>query len=268
MIHSARLMGIDPGLRFTGWGVIDVTGNRLRHVADGVIATDSSESVPFRLKTLHDALVMLFEQHRPDEAAVEETYVNRNGTATLKLGYARGVALLAPALVGIPVSEYGAKSVKLSVVGTGGASKDQVEGMVRRLLPGATLRRADAADALAVAICHAHHRASRLRVLSGTVTTLLGCRAPGAAESVRVSIIALAARDHRPGRGRGYGCARAFGGRHALDAPRMGAWEWPPRGAGGDGRPPRSPMGVAGIPGPAARPGLSTPGQGLGPQRP
>lgn len=169
MIHTARLMGIDPGLRFTGWGVIDVTGNRLRHVADGVIATDSAESVPSRLKVLHDALVMLFQEHRPDEAAVEETYVNRNGAATLKLGYARGVALLAPALVGIPISEYGAKSVKLAVVGTGGASKDQVGMMVRRLLPGATLRRADAADALAVAICHAHHRASRLRVLSGTV---------------------------------------------------------------------------------------------------
>ena len=94
---GARLMGIDPGLRFTGWGVIDVHGNRLRHVADGVIATDNTDSVPHRLKSLHDALTLLFREHRPDEAAVEETYVNRNGTATLKLGYARGVALLAPA---------------------------------------------------------------------------------------------------------------------------------------------------------------------------
>lgn len=169
MSSAARLLGIDPGLRFTGWGVIDVVGNRLRHVADGVIATDNANSVPIRLKALHDALVMVFEQYRPDEAAVEETYVNRNGTATLKLGYARGVCLLAPALVGIPVSEYGAMSVKQSVVGTGAASKDQVEAMVRRLLPGATLKRADAADALAVAITHAHHRATRLRVQSGTV---------------------------------------------------------------------------------------------------
>ena len=104
----------------------------------------------------------LLAQHRPDEAAVEETYVNRNGTATLKLGYARGVALLAPALAGVPVTEYAAKSVKLAVVGTGGAEKAQVQMMVRRLLPGAAIRRADAADALAVAICHAHHRASRL----------------------------------------------------------------------------------------------------------
>jgi crossover junction endodeoxyribonuclease RuvC len=119
--------------------------------------------VPVRLRALHDALAGLIELYRPDEAAVEETYVNRNGTATLKLGYARGVALLAPAMAGIPVAEYGAKSVKLSVVGTGGADKAQVQDMVRRLLPGALLRRADAADALAVAICHAHHRASRLR---------------------------------------------------------------------------------------------------------
>src|SRR5580698_8075549 len=117
----ARLLGIDPGLRFTGWGVIEVQGSRLRHVADGVIATDSEASVPSRLKALHDALAALLAVQRPDEAAVEETYVNRNGAATLKLGYARGVALLAPALIGIPVTEYGAKSVTKAVVGTGGA---------------------------------------------------------------------------------------------------------------------------------------------------
>jgi crossover junction endodeoxyribonuclease RuvC len=165
----ATLLGIDPGLRFTGWGVIEVHGNRLRHIADGVIATDSAESVPLRLKALHDALTKLLAEMRPDEAAVEETYVNRNGTATLKLGYARGVALLAPALAGITVAEYGAKSVKLAVVGTGSADKDQVQMMVRRLLPGAILRRADAADALAVAICHAHHRATRRAWAAGTV---------------------------------------------------------------------------------------------------
>ena len=157
-----RLLGIDPGLRFTGWGLIDVAGNRLCHVADGVIATDSTDTVPARLKVLHDALRALLELHQPAETAVEETYVNRNGSATLKLGYARGVALLAPALVGVPVTEYAAKTVKMAVVGTGGAEKEQVAIMVRRLLPGATLRRNDAADALAVAICHAHHRSSRL----------------------------------------------------------------------------------------------------------
>jgi crossover junction endodeoxyribonuclease RuvC len=163
-----RLLGIDPGLRFTGWGLLEADGNRLRHVADGVIATDSSDSVPERLKLLHEALAALLAELRPDEAAVEETYVNRNGSATLKLGYARGVALLAPALLGIPVTEYAAKSVKLAVVGTGGAEKQQVQEMVRRLLPGARIGRADAADALAVAICHAHHRASRNRWAAGT----------------------------------------------------------------------------------------------------
>lgn len=155
------LLGLDPGLRFTGWGLIHAEGNRLRHIADGVIATRNEMPVPERLKTLHDALADLLARHRPDEAAVEETYVNRNGSATLKLGYARGVALLAPALAGVPVREYAAKTVKMAVVGTGGAEKAQVEMMVRRLLPGATITRSDAADALAVAICHAHHRSSR-----------------------------------------------------------------------------------------------------------
>ena len=157
-----RLMGLDPGLRFTGWGVVEVDGNRLRHVGDGVIATDSAEAVPERLRALHDGLMALLDRLRPDEAAVEETYINRGAASSLKLGYARGVVLLCPALAGVPVTEYGAKSVKKSVVGTGNADKDQVEMMVRRLLPGALIKRSDASDALAVAICHAHHRASRL----------------------------------------------------------------------------------------------------------
>jgi crossover junction endodeoxyribonuclease RuvC len=162
-----RLLGIDPGLRCTGWGLVESDGNRLRHLGDGVIETDSAACVPERLRVLHDALAALLAEHRPHEAAVEETYVNRNGTATLKLGYARGVALLAPALMGIPVAEYAATAVKLSVVGTGRAEKEQVQMMVRRLLPGASIRRADAADALAVAICHAHHRASARRWAGG-----------------------------------------------------------------------------------------------------
>ncbi len=146
-----------------GWGVIESEGNRLRHVADGVLATDNAASVPERLMALHRGLTALMAEWRPEEAAVEETYVNRNGTATLKLGYARGVALLAPALAGISVHEYGAMAVKQAVVGTGAADKTQVMVMVRRLLPGAALRRGDAADALAVAICHAHHRSTRRR---------------------------------------------------------------------------------------------------------
>jgi crossover junction endodeoxyribonuclease RuvC len=153
-----RLLGIDPGLRFTGWGILESDGNRLRHVADGVISTADISDVPLRLKALDDELAEILRIYEPEEAAVEETYVNRNATATLKLGYARGVALLAPARVGIPVFEYGAKTVKLSVVGTGSADKDQVGMMVRRLLPGSVQKRADAADALAVAICHAHRR--------------------------------------------------------------------------------------------------------------
>jgi crossover junction endodeoxyribonuclease RuvC len=163
------ILGIDPGLRFTGWGLLESSGNRLRHVADGVIATISAEDVPSRLRDLHDQLHALIARFQPEEAAVEETYVNRNGTATLKLGYARGVALLVPALCGLPVAEYGAKHVKLSVVGTGGADKEQVAMMVRRLLPGATLKRADASDALAVAICHAHHRQTSGAVARGRV---------------------------------------------------------------------------------------------------
>ncbi len=156
-----RILGIDPGLRFTGWGIIESHENRLRHIADGVLATDAEMQVPDRLKALHEGLTALIATHRPAEAAVEETYVNRNGAATLKLGYARGVALLTPALAGLQVAEYGAKMVKRSVVGNGNAEKAQVADMVRRLLPGALLARADASDALAVAICHAHNRASR-----------------------------------------------------------------------------------------------------------
>jgi crossover junction endodeoxyribonuclease RuvC len=155
-----RLLGLDPGLRFTGWGVIESEGNRLIHVADGVISTADIADLSRRLKALDDGLAEILARFRPAEAAVEETYVNRNATATLKLGYARGVALLAPARAGLPVFEYGAKTVKLAVVGTGNAEKSQVGMMVRRLLPSAVKGRADAADALAVAICHAHHRAS------------------------------------------------------------------------------------------------------------
>ena len=154
------ILGLDPGLRNTGWGVLESVGNRLRHVADGVITTTNSEPVATRLADLHRNLAALLEKFRPDEAAVEETYVNRNPTSTLRLGQARGVVLLAPALAGIPVAEYGAMTVKQSVVGYGHAEKDQVAMMVRRLLPAAQLKRADAADALAVAICHAHHRAT------------------------------------------------------------------------------------------------------------
>lgn len=163
-----RILGIDPGLRFTGWGVIDAQDNRLSYVASGILATDSDYTVPDRLCFLAQGLEKLIINYQPAEAAVEETYVNRNGAATLKLGYARGVALLIPAQKGLMVIEYGAKTIKRAVVGTGAATKDQVSMMVQRLLPGASIPRADAADALAIAICHAHHRISQARVTKGT----------------------------------------------------------------------------------------------------
>lgn len=151
-----RLLGVDPGLRFTGWGVVDLDGNRLRHVANGVVKSGSGELAQ-RLKRLHHGLVGVIAAHGPDSAAVEETFVNRDGQATLKLGQARGIALLVPALAGIPVAEYAANSVKKSVVGYGHADKGQIAHMIGVLLPGALVESPDAADALAVAICHAHH---------------------------------------------------------------------------------------------------------------
>lgn len=159
------MLGLDPGLGVTGWGVIEAEANRLRHLADGVVETDASLALPARLAALHGALVEIIAAWRPDEAAVEEAFVNRNPLSTLKLGQARGVVLLAPALAGIPVAEYQATAVKRAVVGQGHAQKQQVQAMVRMLLPGAAPDRADAADALAVAICHAHHRATAARLL-------------------------------------------------------------------------------------------------------
>ena len=158
-----RLLGLDPGLRHTGWGVIDATGNRLRHVADGAVHSSNARSLAERLVELHDGLTRVIAEYQPDEAAVEETFVNKNPTSTLKLGLARGVALLVPALAGLAVHEYPANLVKKSVVGAGHAAKEQVQTMVRRLLPGAMIETADAADALAVAICHAHHGATNRR---------------------------------------------------------------------------------------------------------
>ncbi|HVY14724.1 MAG TPA: crossover junction endodeoxyribonuclease RuvC [Rhodopila sp.] len=157
-----RVLGIDPGLRFTGWGIIEAEGPSLRYVASGVIATDGEDRLPLRLKRLHDGLSDLLARYQPAEAAVEETYFNSNGTTSLKLGYARAIALLAPAMADIPVSEYPAKTVKKAISGSGSADKRQVGLMVTRLMPAAVTNRADAADALAVAICHAYHRTSLL----------------------------------------------------------------------------------------------------------
>lgn len=158
-----RLIGLDPGLRHTGWGVIEATGNRLVYVADGIIHPPTALPLAGRLSALYRALNEVLDCYAPAAAAVEETFVNRNPASTLKLGLARGVALLAPAERGIPVHEYSPNLVKKSVVGVGHAEKPQVQLMVERLLPGCLLSGADAADALAVAICHAHFAATTVQ---------------------------------------------------------------------------------------------------------
>ncbi len=156
-----KLLGLDPGLRCTGWGVIEAEGNRIVHVANGVVKSDGALSLADRLVQLFDGVTAVIDQWSPRAAAVEETFVNRNPKSTLKLGQARGVVLLAPARRGLAVAEYAARRVKQSVVGTGGADKTQVEAMVGVLLGGADIAGSDAADALAVAICHAHYIGSR-----------------------------------------------------------------------------------------------------------
>ena len=155
-----RVIGIDPGLRRTGWGIIEADGNRLRHVGNGVVTSESDRDLATRLMQLHQGLDWVLAEFRPDEAAVEVTLANRNPSSTLKLGMARGIALLTPALAALPVAEYLPMIVKKAVVGTGHAAKTQVAMMVARLLPGCAVSSADAADALAVAICHAHTAAS------------------------------------------------------------------------------------------------------------
>ncbi len=155
-----RIIGLDPGLRHTGWGIIDVLGNHLTPVSGGTIDTNAKESMANRLKTLHDKLYHIIGQWEPNMAAVEETFVNQNPKSTLKLGMARGVVMVAPALQGLPVYEYSANMVKKSVVGAGHAGKEQIQMMVKTLLPKADLDTADTADAFAIAICHAHHHQS------------------------------------------------------------------------------------------------------------
>ncbi|MDB2552031.1 MAG: crossover junction endodeoxyribonuclease RuvC [Paracoccus sp. (in: a-proteobacteria)] len=165
-----RVLGIDPGLRNTGWGVIVVDGPRLRHVANGVIhssADKSTRDLAARLSVLFRGLCAVIAEHAPDAAAVEQTFVNKDASGTLKLGQARGIALLAPAEAGLAVGEYAPNAVKKTVVGVGHAGKEQVQHMVRVQLPGVAFAGPDAADALAIAICHAHHLQGRvLRIAS------------------------------------------------------------------------------------------------------
>ncbi|MCW2315025.1 Holliday junction endonuclease RuvC [Rhodoblastus acidophilus] len=163
MRAAVRILGIDPGLRHTGWGVIEVEGANLAYVASGAIHPPTEGDLALRLRVLHEALAAVMAAHEPDEAAVEETFVNRDPQSALKLGHARGVALVVPALAGVDVAEYSANLVKKTVVGAGHAEKAQIAMMVKVLLPRSAARSADAADALAVAICHAQHRGARAR---------------------------------------------------------------------------------------------------------
>src|ERR1700722_18148851 len=162
MTNAIRILGLDPGLRRTGWGVIVIEGARLSHVAHGVIAPKETMALSERLLVLFDGVCAVVETWAPDEAAIEETFVTANGSSTLKLGHARAAAMLAPAAAGLLVAEYAAKVVKKAVVGTGGADKHQIAFMIARLLPTSGSPVADAADALAVAICHAHARRARV----------------------------------------------------------------------------------------------------------
>lgn len=157
MTTARRIMGLDPGLRNTGWGIIDVLGNRLSYVAHGVAKSDAKTDLATRLHDIYEAITKIIDQYQPHEAAIEEVFVNKDPLATLKLGMARGVVVLAPKTRGLIIGEYSANKVKKAVVGAGHAKKDQVEIMVKTLLPNCLDATKDAADALAVAICHSHH---------------------------------------------------------------------------------------------------------------
>jgi len=160
MRQTIRIIGIDPGLRRTGWGVIDVDGSMLRFVGSGTIRSDDKAALAVRLCQLHDGLSAVMVDQAPHEAAVEQTFVNKDAAATLKLGQARGIAMLVPARVGLAVAEYAPNAVKKAVIGVGHGDKKQIHMMVRVLMPKASFDSDDAADALAIAICHAHHRQS------------------------------------------------------------------------------------------------------------
>ncbi len=160
MRRPIRILGIDPGLRRTGWGVVDVEGNRLMFVACGSVITDDKAALASRLVTIHAGLTRVLDDFRPDEAAVEATFVNKDASATLKLGQARGIALLVPAQAGVSVAEYAPNLVKKTIVGAGHGEKRQIRMMIGVLLPKADPQSEDAADALAIAVTHAHHRQS------------------------------------------------------------------------------------------------------------
>lgn len=155
---ATRILGVDPGLQKTGWGIIESEGNSLRYIASGLIKTDPKADISVRLATLHHGLLSVLEIHKPCESAIEETFVNQNPASALKLGHARGVLLCVPALKGVSLAEYAPNKIKKSVVGSGHADKNQIMMMVKTLLPACGTLKEDEADALAVAITHAHYR--------------------------------------------------------------------------------------------------------------
>lgn len=160
MADAIRIIGLDPGLRRTGWGVIESDGVRLVYVASGHVSSDKDDDLAYRLRSIYEGVSGVIASFKPHEAAVEETFVNENARATLKLGQARGMALLAPAMRGLKVAEYPPNLIKKTVTGTGHGEKKQIQAMVGFLLPKAKFENADEADALAIAICHANHRTS------------------------------------------------------------------------------------------------------------
>jgi crossover junction endodeoxyribonuclease RuvC len=169
MTRAIRIVGIDPGLRRTGWGVVEIAGNRLGFLGCGSVTTNDKDSLAARLLTIHDGLMRILDEFRPDEAAVEQTFVNNNAAATLKLGQARGIAMVVPARAGVLVAEYAPNLGKKSIVGAGHADKTQIRMMIGVLLPKADPGSDDAADALAIAVTHAHHRQSVVLKLSARI---------------------------------------------------------------------------------------------------
>lgn len=164
-----RIIGIDPGLRRTGWGIVESDGVRLAYVASGLITSDSAGDLAYRLRDLYEGLCGVIAAHKPQEAAVEETFVNKDARSTLKLGQARGMALLAPACAGLKVAEYPPNVIKKTVTGTGHGEKRQIQAMIGFLLPKARFESADEADALAIAVCHASHRTSAMTIAKRAV---------------------------------------------------------------------------------------------------
>ena len=172
MQETIRIIGIDPGLRRTGWGIIETLGNSLRFVASGTVTSDGDMDLASRLCQLHDGRTEVLHGYKPDEAAVEQTFVNKDATATLKLGQARGIAMLVPARAGLRVAEYAPNAVKKAVIGVGHGEKQQIHMMVKVLMPKASFDSEHAADALAIAICHAHHMQSPAARLARAVTSV------------------------------------------------------------------------------------------------